>query len=163
LRSFSTVRIKRFLKWPCRTGRVSRIEEWLSTRYITVVLNPDQKLAPFPVYARRQLQHAAAAFALVIIALGIGVFGYHWIGQESWIDALLNASMILSGEGPVDRLPTNASKIFASLYALFGGVVFIVTMGLILTPLVHRLLHRLHIEEDRRRKTEAAKAPMSPQ
>jgi hypothetical protein len=87
------------------------------------------------------------------------VAGYHWIAQESWIDALLNASMILSGEGPVDRLATNAAKIFASIYALFGGVVFIVTMGLILTPMVHRLLHRLHIEEDRRRRTEAAQTP----
>jgi hypothetical protein len=123
--------------------------------------NPDQKLAPLHVYVRRQMLHAAAAFALVFVALGIGIAGYHWVGGEDWIDALLNASMILSGEGPVDRLPTDAAKIFASIYALFGGVVFIVTMGLILTPLVHRLLHRLHIEEDKRRRTEAGKAPMS--
>jgi hypothetical protein len=120
----------------------------------------DQKLAPWNVYVRRQIVHAAAALALVAVALGLGVAGYHWIAEESWIDALLNASMILSGEGPVDHLATNGAKVFASFYALFGGVVFIITMGLVLTPMVHRLLHRLHIEEDRRRRNEAAKAPI---
>ena len=118
----------------------------------------DSKLAPIHVFVRRQLWHAAAAFALVLVALGFGVAGYHWIADEGWIDSLLNASMILSGEGPVDRLPSSAAKIFASAYALFGGLVFMVTMGLILTPLVHRLLHRLHIEEDSRQRAEAAKA-----
>jgi hypothetical protein len=118
----------------------------------------DAKLAPIHVFVRRQLWHAAAAFALVLVALGIGIVGYHWIAGETWIDSLLNASMILSGEGPVDRLPTRAAKIFASVYALFGGLVFMITMGLILTPLVHRLLHRLHIEEDSRERSEAAKA-----
>jgi hypothetical protein len=121
----------------------------------------DSKLAPFNVFVRRQLLHAAAAFALVAFALGIGIAGYHWIAGEDWTDSLLNASMILSGEGPVDRLPTGAAKIFASAYALFGGLVFMVTMGLILTPLVHRLLHRLHIEEDHRRRAEAARAPLT--
>jgi hypothetical protein len=124
------------------------------------VLNPDQKLAPLHVFLRRQLLHGAAAFALGAFALGIGIAGYHWIARESWTDAVLNASMILSGEGPVDRLETRAAKIFASAYALFGGVVFMVTMGLILTPLVHRLLHRLHIEEDHRRRAEAEKPPL---
>ena len=126
------------------------------------MLEPDLKLAPVHVFLRRQLLHAAAAFGVVLVALGLGVFGYHWIAGLSWIDSLLNASMILSGMGPVDRLPNNAAKIFASAYALFGGLVFIVTMGLILTPLVHRLLHRLHIEEDRRKRAEVAKTPDGP-
>jgi hypothetical protein len=125
------------------------------------VFKPDEKLAPLQVYLRRQIAHASAAFALVAGALAIGIFGYHWIAAESWTDALLNASMILSGEGPVNPLPTNAAKIFASFYALFGGVVFMVTIGLILTPMLHRLLHRLHIEEDQRRRSEAAKAPLT--
>jgi hypothetical protein len=118
----------------------------------------DSKLAPIRVFVRRQLWHAAAAFALVLAALGLGVAGYHWIANEGWIDSILNASMILSGEGPVDRLRSSPAKIFASAYALFGGLVFMVTMGLILTPLVHRLLHRLHIEEDSRQRAEAARA-----
>ena len=121
----------------------------------------DSKLAPLNIFVRRQLLHAAAAFVLVVFALGIGILGYHWIAAEDWTDSLLNASMILSGEGPVDRLPTRAAKIFASAYALFGGLVFMVTMGLILTPLVHRLLHRLHLEEDERRRTAAARAPLT--
>ena len=82
----------------------------------------DTKLAPFNVFVRRQLLHAAAAFVLVAFALGVGIAGYHWIAAEDWTDSLLNASMILSGEGPVDRLPTRAAKIFASAYALFGGL-----------------------------------------
>jgi hypothetical protein len=99
--------------------------------------------------------HAAIACGVVVVALGIGVLGYHAIADLGWIDSLLNASMILSGMGPVDRLPTTGAKLFASAYALFGGLVFIVTMGLILTPLVHRLMHRLHIEEDQRRRVQS--------
>ena len=121
------------------------------------MLDPDSKLAPIHVFLRRQLFHALIAAGVVAIALGVGIAGYHWIAGLGWIDSLLNASMILSGMGPVDRLPTRAAKLFASAYALFGGLVFIVTMGLILTPLVHRLLHRLHIEEDRRKRAEGAK------
>jgi hypothetical protein len=121
---------------------------------------PDLKLAPVQVYFRRQLQHAAAALCLAVGTLAIGIAGYHWIAKLSWIDSLLNASMILSGMGPVDRLETRAAKMFASGFALFGGLVFMVTMGLILTPLVHRLLHRLHIEEDRRKRAETAKPPL---
>lgn len=121
----------------------------------------DDKLAPLQVFIHRQLIHAAAAFALGAFALAVGIAGYHWIAQQSWTDALLNAAMILSGEGPVDRLSTRAAKIFASVYALFGGVVFMITMDLILTPLVHRLLHRLHIEENRRRHSEASHPPLT--
>lgn len=123
------------------------------------VNQPDLKLAPLEVFLRRQLYHVAAAFMVAAFALGIGIAGYHWIARLGWTDSLLNASMILSGMGPVDRLPTRAAKIFASVYALFGGLVFMVTMGLILTPLVHRLLHRLHIEEDQRRRATVVKPP----
>lgn len=117
------------------------------------MLDPNQKLAPLPVYLRRQIEHTLAAIGVGIGAIGIGVFGYHYIAKLGWIDALLNASMILSGMGPVDHLTTRAAKLFASAYALFGGLIFMVTMGVVLTPLVHRLLHRLHIQEDRRQKS----------
>jgi hypothetical protein len=144
----------------CPSG-LRKIEDFAATGYTRRVPNVDDKLAPVHVFLRRQFQHAAAAFLLVAAALGIGIAGYHWIAHEGWTDALLNASMILSGEGPVDHLETAAAKIFASAYALFGGVVFIITMGLILTPMVHRLLHRLHIEENRRRRTETTKPPLT--
>ena len=81
-------------------------------------------------------------------ALSIGVAGYHFIAGLPWIDALLNASMILTGMGPVDVLRSNAAKVFASLYALFSGVVFISLMGLLLSPIAHRVLHKFHLDEE---------------
>jgi hypothetical protein len=120
--------------------------------YTDHVIESESDLAPLRVFLWRQIVHAAAAVGLGMMALGIGVAGYHWIAGLGWTDSLLNASMILSGEGPVDRLLTRGAKIFASVYALFGGLVFMITMGLVLTPLVHRLLHRLHIEEGRRKR-----------
>lgn len=85
--------------------------------------------------------------ALVGTALGVGVVGYHHFGGLSWIDSLLDASMILGGMGPVDPIPSHAGKLFASFYALFSGLLFIGAMSLVLTPFVHRLMHKLHIEE----------------
>jgi hypothetical protein len=117
------------------------------------VPNEIPTLTPFHVYARRQLRHLVAALVVVAIALSLGVAGYHWIARLGWLDSLLNASMILGGMGPVDRLESPASKIFASGYALFAGLVFMVTMGILVTPLVHRLAHRAHLEEEHRRKT----------
>lgn len=99
-------------------------------------------------FAKRMLLHGLVAFVLMFISLGIGVVGYHELGGLGWIDSLLNASMILGGMGPVDPLKTNAAKIFASVYALFSGVIFLVVVGIILAPLAHRVLHYLHLEED---------------
>jgi hypothetical protein len=82
-----------------------------------------------------------------LIALSVGVAGYHWIAGLGWVDALLDASMILGGMGPVNPLPTNAAKIFASVYALFSGLVFIAVMGIVLSPIAHRMLHKFHIDE----------------
>jgi hypothetical protein len=82
-----------------------------------------------------------------MIALLIGILGYHYIAGFDWIDALLNASMILTGMGPVGPLTTTAAKIFASAYALFSGLVFISVIGVVLAPVMHRVLHRFHIDE----------------
>lgn len=119
------------------------------------------KLAPLEVYARRQIRHLLGALAVVAVALSLGIAGYHWIAKLPWLDSLLNASMILGGMGPVDPLTSAPAKFFASIYALFAGLVFMVTMGILVTPLVHRLAHALHIDEEhRRRKTkDADKAP----
>jgi hypothetical protein len=93
------------------------------------------------------LFHVALAFGTVVVALGAGILGYHVIARLPWIDSLLNASMILGGMGPVDRLDTDAAKVFASVYALFSGLVFIGVLGVILAPFVHRIMHRLHIKD----------------
>jgi hypothetical protein len=84
----------------------------------------------------------------VVVADAIGTFGYHILGKLPWVDAFLNASMILGGMGPVDRLDTMGAKIFASLYALFSGLFFIVLAGIVLAPWAHRILHKIHLDED---------------
>ena len=96
----------------------------------------------------RVLRHGLFAFVTLAVALGIGILGYHWFEGLPWIDATLNASMILGGMGPVNTLTTEGGKLFASAYALFSGVVFIGVMGVILAPFAHRLFHRLHLAAD---------------
>jgi hypothetical protein len=81
------------------------------------------------------------------ICLGIGIAGYHYTAEIPWIDSLHNASMILSGMGPVVEIKTYSGKIFSSAFALFSGVVFITNVGVILAPAIHRLFHRLHLEQ----------------
>ena len=100
------------------------------------------------VFLRRMLQSFFLAGGIILGSLLLGVVGYHAIAGLAWIDALLNASMILSGMGPVDSLPTPQAKLFASFYALYSGVVFLVAAGVFVAPAVHRLLHHLHLEHD---------------
>lgn len=96
----------------------------------------------------RVIRHGLYAFAAVFVSLLIGILGYHEFEGMPWIDATLNASMILGGMGPVNSLQTVGGKLFASAYALFSGVLFIGLMGIILAPFVHRLLHRFHFESE---------------
>jgi hypothetical protein len=87
-------------------------------------------------------------FALIFVAaaLIVGVIGYHYLVGLEWLDAFLNAAMILSGMGPVDAIGPEGGKWFASFYALLSGVVFAVTTGIIIAPIIHRVMHRLHLE-----------------
>jgi hypothetical protein len=97
-------------------------------------------------FVKRMLLYGLYALLLLVFSLGIGVLGYHYLANLGWIDSLLNASMILTGMGPVDRLETDTAKIFASIYSIFSGVIFLTTVAVFLSPLVHRLLHLLHVE-----------------
>ena len=99
-------------------------------------------------FFRRVLRHFLIAILIVAIGLGIGVVGYHTLCGLSWVDSLLNASMILGGMGPVDPLRTEAAKVFASCYALFTGLVFITVASLVIAPFAHRVLHRFHLYEE---------------
>jgi hypothetical protein len=108
--------------------------------------NRRERLLTTAQFARRVFHHFGYATMSAFIALFVGMAGYHYIAGLSWVDSLLNASMILGGMGPVDTLKTDGAKIFASLYALFSGLVFIGLLGLLLAPFIHRVMHKLHIE-----------------
>lgn len=108
-----------------------------------------QPLLARPLYIRRLVWHWGLAAGVMGVALGIGVFGYHFLGGFGLIDSLLNASMILGGMGPVGELKTDQVKLFASCYALFSGVIFIAVAGIIVAPVAHRVMHGLHLESKR--------------
>jgi hypothetical protein len=110
-----------------------------------------EKPAPVSVFVKRMAKSVAMAGLLVLAALSIGVSGYHWIAGFGWVDSLLEASMILGGMGPVNQLTTTGAKIFASAYALFSGLIFIGVMGIVLTPVAHRLLHKFHFDEGKKK------------
>lgn len=106
------------------------------------------RLASRWVYARRVARHFAGAALLILGSLAAGTFGYHVLERLPWIDALLNASMIMGGMGPVDALKTTAGKLFASFYALYCGLLLIVSASIMLAPVLHRFLHKFHLELD---------------
>lgn len=99
------------------------------------------------LFVRRMVLCFGLALCVVMVALGIGIAGYRFTAHLTWLDSLLNAAMILSGMGPVDRLEIPAAKWFAACYAIFSGLVFISVMGIILAPVIHRILHKFHLDE----------------
>lgn len=104
-------------------------------------------LIPVKRFINRLLYNVFIASILIILSLLIGVLGYHFLCHLGWIDALLNASMILTGMGPVDILHNNTGKLFASFYALFSGVAFLTIIAVVLAPMVHRFLHKFHLDD----------------
>src|SRR5690349_3600084 len=98
-------------------------------------------------FVRRLASHVVVALALVVFSLVVGTAGYHFLDHLSWLDSFLNASMILGGMGPVDPLHTASAKLFASVYALYAGFVLLISVGIIVAPVFHRLLHKFHLEQ----------------
>lgn len=107
----------------------------------------NEPLLPRNLFVKRMFNHLLIGVFTILFSLLIGILGYHYIEGICWVDSLLNASMILGGMGPVNELHTDSGKIFASMYALFSGIIFLVTVGIIIAPAVHRFLHHLHIDE----------------
>ena len=105
-------------------------------------------LAAKEVYYNRLFRNFILGGMIVAISLFIGMLGYHFTESLSWLDSLLNASMILTGMGPVNPMLTTAGKLFASFYAIFSGVVFLTTIAFILAPAAHRFLHKFHLEDE---------------
>jgi len=106
------------------------------------------KLAPRNIFIKRIIGALGIALGVIVVCLGAGIAGYHWIAGFGWIDSLLEASMILGGMGPVNQLPSDGAKIFASIYALFSGLVVLALMGIMLSPVMHRIMHKFHVAEE---------------
>lgn len=104
------------------------------------------RLLPRRAFYARMAKSVAAVAGIVVVSLFIGSVGYHYLGELPWIDALLNAAMILSGMGPVDPLKTTGAKLFATFYALYSGVAFLSIVAILMAPLLHRFLHKFHLE-----------------
>ena len=105
-----------------------------------------QPLLPRAAFLLRLASHVGIAMGVVLGSLAIGILGYHFLENLAWIDALVNAAMILGGMGPVDALHTSTGKLFASFYALYSGIVFLLAVGIIFAPVFHRILHHFHLE-----------------
>jgi hypothetical protein len=108
----------------------------------------DQPVLSRRAFAARVLRHAGLAAVMLAVSLGIGIAGYMGLAGLSFVDAFLNAAMILGGMGPVDVLQSDAAKLFAAVYALYSGVFFLVITGLVLAPFLHRVLHLLNFDAD---------------
>jgi hypothetical protein len=105
-----------------------------------------EPLATPSVFVQRMLRYSLVTAGIILFSLVIGILGYHYFESLSWIDSLLNASMILGGMGPVNPLQTDAGKIFASFYALYSGIILLASVGILVTPIFHRFMHRFHLE-----------------
>jgi hypothetical protein len=103
-------------------------------------------LLPKRDFYRRQARYTCLSLSILAVSLGLGTAGYHGFGSLSWTDAFLNASMILTGMGPVDRMDTEAGKLFASFYALYSGIAFLTMAGVLFAPIYHRFLHKMHLD-----------------
>ena len=112
-----------------------------------VLEKPTDALLPEPIFYARVARSFGITLIIVAVSLAIGSAGYAYFGELAWVDAILNAAMILTGMGPVDRMTTTAGKLFATFYALYSGIAFLSMMAIMIAPILHRFLHRFHLEE----------------
>ena len=120
----------------------------MTKRHILHYESKQQPLLPRPEFAQRVARNFAVASGLIAVSLIGGMIGYHLTEDMGWIDAFANAAMILSGMGPLEPLKTMGGKLFAGLYALYSGLVLVLASGIVLAPIVHRMFHRFHLEEE---------------
>jgi hypothetical protein len=129
---------------PDRLARMTR-------RWTMRFENLKQQVAPRSVFLRRLALSVLIGLSLISVSLGLGMLGYHYLLDLSWIDSFTNAAMILSGMGPVDRAATWWAKFFTGAYALYSGLAVIAIAGVVFAPVVHRFLHYLHADPADRR------------
>jgi len=108
-----------------------------------------QPLASRKVFAQRLTRNGVMGLLLLGFSLAVGMLGYHFLEHLSWIDSLLNASMILGGMGPVNPMKTDVGKIFASFYAIYSGVILLASVCILIAPIFHRFMHRFHLADEK--------------
>ena len=106
-----------------------------------------EPLLPRRQFLRRLGRHSEIALTTLLVSLALGTMGFHWSAPQGWLDAFLNAAMLLGGMGPVGSFEQPMGKVFAGLFALYAGIVFLGAAMVFLAPIVHRILHKLHLEE----------------
>ena len=124
-----------------------------------------ERLLPRPLFIRRLVKYGAVSFGLAAVSLLLGILGYRQFEGMSWLDAFVNAAMILGGMGPVGELHTRAGKLFAGCYALYCGLIVVISMGILIAPVFHRFLHLFHLEvseEDERASPKKSRGPAKP-
>lgn len=109
-----------------------------------------QPLLPLDAFLRRQIIAAAISLSVLIIWIVFGMLGYHVLARLPWVDSFLNTAMIVGGMGPVDVLETTSAKLFAGFYAISSGVILLTLFGVLAAPLLHRFLHKFHLEENKK-------------
>jgi hypothetical protein len=117
-------------------------------------------LASNAIFFLRVARNFLATLGIIGVSVGIGTLGYHYLGRFEWIDAFLNACMILTGMGPVGEIKTTEGKLFAAFYALYSGLVFLTMVVVLITPIYHRFIHRFHLESEREADRDAEKEEM---
>jgi len=110
------------------------------------MIEHSRHLLPWDLFVRRFLKYLLFSISLAGMGLGFGILGYRLFAGFTWVDAFMNAAMILTGMGPVGQLTTTSAKLFASIYALFSGLIFLTASSVIIAPIFHRLLHKFHLE-----------------
>ena len=111
-----------------------------------VLEHHSEKVVAFPRFILRLARFAFFSFLLIFVSVGIGVAGYRYFGNVSWLDSFHMACMILTGMGPVVEMKSDSAKLFSSFYALYSGVAFLSTTAVFFAPIIHRLMHILHVE-----------------
>ena len=110
-----------------------------------------EPLLPRSVFLRRLRRHGLWALAIMFGSLGVGMAGFHWLCDEAWIDAFLNSAMLLGGMGPIGEFHGTWGKLFAGFYALYAGVGFLIGAALVIAPVLHRVMHRWHLQSHQSR------------
>ncbi len=110
--------------------------------------NRRSRIIPFPIFIIRVLKYSLFAFSLIFVSVLLGTIGYHYFGIASWVDCFYMSCMILTGMGPVIEMETTGAKLFSSFYAMYSGIAFLSITAVFFAPIIHRILHILHLEDD---------------